>query len=233
MFNKFVAAVLAVAAVLSGCASNSGPTFNTQQIKTSSGQSAYRAECYGLFENGSACMQAVKKACGDQPYTVLQSVEGTQAPGDARSVIFTCGAPAPVAESKPQAVVAVAAAPVAASVAAPARKVTLDEKTNFAFDSAQLTPKAKRILDKVISDGRDVMFSSVTVQGFTDAVGSNAYNVALSERRAQSVLGYLQSHGLQSQAFAAKGYGKSRPVASNATSDGRAENRRVEIVLTQ
>ena len=229
MFNKIVAAVLAVAAVLSGCASNSGPTFNTQQIKTSSGQSAFRAECYGLFENGSACMQAVKKACGDQPYTVLQNVEGTQAPGDARSVIFTCGAPAPVAESKPQAVVAVAAAPVAA----PSRKVTLDGKTNFAFDSAQLTPKAKRILDKVIADGRDVTFSSVTVQGFTDALGSDAYNVALSERRAQSVLGYLQSHGLQSQAFAAKGYGKSRPVASNATSDGRAENRRVEIVLTQ
>jgi outer membrane protein OmpA-like peptidoglycan-associated protein len=225
MFNKIVAAVLAVAAVLSGCASNSGPTFNTQQIKTSSGQSAFRAECYGLFENGSACMQA----CGDQPYTVLQNVEGTQAPGDARSVIFTCGAPAPVAESKPQAVVAVAAAPVAA----PSRKVTLDGKTNFAFDSAQLTPKAKHILDKVIADGRDVTFSSVTVQGFTDAVGSDAYNVALSERRAQSVLGYLQSHGLQSQAFAAKGYGKSRPVASNATSDGRAENRRVEIVLTQ
>ncbi|KDR31480.1 OmpA family protein [Caballeronia grimmiae] len=231
MFNKSVAAVLAVAAVLSGCASNSGPTFNIQQIKTSSGQSAFRAECYGLFENGGACMQAVKKACGNQPYTLLQSVEGTQAPGDARSVIFTCGtpAPAPVAQSTPQAVVAAAAAPVAA----PARKVTLDEKTNFAFDSAQLTPKAKRILDKVIADGRDVTFSSVTVQGFTDAVGSDAYNIALSERRAQSVLGYLKSHGLQSKAFATQGYGKSRPVASNATSDGRAENRRVEIVLTQ
>ncbi|MDR5739873.1 MULTISPECIES: OmpA family protein [unclassified Caballeronia] len=181
-------------------------------------------------------MKAVKKVCGEQPYTLLQSVEGTKASGDARSVVFTCGAPAQAAEPAPQPVAAAAAvteAPVAAVAVAPSRKVSLDEKTNFAFDSAQLTPKAKRILDKLIADGRDVTFASVTVEGFTDAVGSTAYNVALSERRAQSVLGYLKSHGLQSETFAMKGYGKSRPVASNATSGGRAENRRVEIVLTQ
>ncbi|SAL44116.1 OmpA/MotB domain-containing protein [Caballeronia concitans] len=235
MFKKTVAAVFAISAVLSGCASNSGATFNIQPITTSSGQQAFRAECYGLFESGSACMKAVQSACGNQPYTVLQNVTGTRAPGDAREVVFMCGAPAQPAPAPAPA--AQPAPPPAAAPVAPApastRKVTLDEKTNFAFDSAQLTPNARTILDRLIAEVRDVTFASVTVEGFTDAVGPAQYNVALSERRAQAVLGYPKSHGLQAQAFAMKGYGKARPVASNATSDGRAENRRVEILLKQ
>ncbi|WP_250473522.1 OmpA family protein [Caballeronia sp. GAFFF1] len=234
MLRKTVAAVLAAAAVLAGCSTTSGPTFNINEIQTSSGQKAFRSECYGVFQNGSACMQAAQKMCGNQPVNVLQNVEGTNAPGNAGEVVFTCGMPqqapvvqTPVQQAEPQPVVA------ATPVIAPVRKVTLDEKTNFAFDSAQLTPKARAILDKLIAEGRGVTFSSVVVQGYTDSIGSASYNVALSQRRARAVLEYLKTHGLQAQDFATKAYGESHPIASNATSVGRAENRRVEVVLTQ
>ncbi|WP_159836216.1 OmpA family protein [Burkholderia sp. 8Y] len=238
MLKKTVAIVLAAAAVLAGCSSTTGPTFNINEIQTSSGQKAFRSECHGVFQNGSSCMEAAQKMCGNQPVNVLQNVEGTNTPGNAGEVVFTCGMPqqavavqTPVPQAEPQPVIS--AAPVIAPAIAPVRKVTLDEKTNFAFDSAQLTPKARAILDKLIADGRGVTFSSVVVQGFTDSIGSASYNVALSERRARAVLEYLKSHGLQAQDYATKAYGESHPVASNATRVGRAENRRVEVVLTQ
>ncbi|MDR5856873.1 OmpA family protein [Caballeronia sp. LZ062] len=234
MLKNTVAVVLAAAAVLAGCSTTSGPTFNINEIQTSNGQKAFRSECYGALQSGSSCMEAAQKMCGNQPVNVLQNVEGTNAPGNAREVVFTCGMPpqpAAVQQAEPQPVIA--AAPAVAPAIAPVRKVTLDEKTNFAFDSARLTPKARAILDRLIAEGRGVTFSSVVVEGYTDSTGSASYNVALSERRARAVLEYLKGHGLQAQDFATKALGESNPVASNATSGGRAENRRVEVVLTQ
>jgi OmpA-OmpF porin, OOP family len=233
MLTKTLAVSLIAAAALGACSSTTGPAFNISRIQTSNGGSAFRAECHGVFESGSACMTAAQKMCGNQKVNVLQYADGTKKPGDPRDVIFEC---APVVQPAP--VVAPAAAapqpePAPVPVPAPApRKVSLDEKTNFAFDSAVLTPKATSILDKLVAESQGDKFASVTVEGFTDATGPNAYNVALSERRAQSVLDYLKGHGLKSDTFAMKGYGKARPVASNATSVGRAENRRVEVTLT-
>jgi outer membrane protein OmpA-like peptidoglycan-associated protein len=74
----------------------------------------------------------------------------------------------------------------------------------------------------------------VQVAGYTDSTGSASHNQRLSERRAQAVLSYLKSHGLRSQSYAAQGFGSANPVASNATTAGRAQNRRVEVrVSTQ
>jgi len=232
MLTKTLAVALAAAAVLAGCSTTSGSTFNINEIQRPNGQKAFRAECYGVFESASSCMNAAQNVCGNQPVNMLQNVEGTNAPGNPREVVFSCGAPAqpapvPVTPVEPQPVVAVV--PAAPHV----RKITLDEKTNFAFDSAQLTPHAREVLDRVIADGRGVTFSSVVVEGYTDSTGPAPYNVALSERRARSVIEYLKGHGLQAQNFAMKGYGKADPVASNATNEGRAANRRVEVVLTQ
>ncbi|HEX8828114.1 MAG TPA: OmpA family protein [Xanthobacteraceae bacterium] len=230
MLTKTLAVSLIAAAALVGCSTTSGPAFNISEIQTSNGQKAFRAECYGLFTKGSACMAAAQKMCGNQNVNVLQYADGTKATNDPRDVIFNCAAPAqpaapvePAAEAQP--------APAPAPALAP-RKVSLDEKTNFAFDSAVLTPKAKVILDKLITDSDGAHYASATVEGFTDSTGPVAYNLNLSERRAQAVLDYLKGHGLHADTFSAKGFGKSRPVASNATSDGRAENRRVEVVLT-
>ena len=69
----------------------------------------------------------------------------------------------------------------------------------------------------------------VSVEGHTDAMGSDAYNQALSERRAQAVKRYLVSAGVDASRLETMGYGESQPVASNDTEDGRAMNRRVEL----
>jgi OmpA-OmpF porin, OOP family len=114
------------------------------------------------------------------------------------------------------------------------RQINLSGDANFATDSASLTPKATATLDQFIEAGQNVTFRSVTVAGYTDSTGSASHNQHLSERRAQSVLSYLKSHGLRSQSYAAQGFGASNPVASNATTAGRAQNRRVEVrVSTQ
>ncbi|MFX7832934.1 OmpA family protein, partial [Acinetobacter baumannii] len=71
------------------------------------------------------------------------------------------------------------------------------------------------------------------ISGFTDSRASAAHNLALSQRRADSVAAYLREHGLQCDDLIVRGFGKDSPVASNATAAGRAMNRRVEIRLIQ
>ncbi|KWF66922.1 hypothetical protein WT57_16745 [Burkholderia pseudomultivorans] len=103
----------------------------------------------------------------------------------------------------------------------------------FDFDKANLKPAGVRALDEVIDNARGKRFRLVEVAGYTDSIGSDSYNNALSLRRAKSVADYLRAHGLDAERMAVDGFGKSNPVASNATDAGRAQNRRVEIVLEQ
>ena len=72
----------------------------------------------------------------------------------------------------------------------------------------------------------------VDVFGHTDSTGNDNYNFELSQRRALSVANYLSAQGVDSRRFAVTGFGETRPIASNATDSGRAQNRRVEIQLT-
>ncbi len=72
---------------------------------------------------------------------------------------------------------------------------------------------------------------NLEVEGHTDAVGSDAFNQKLSEARADAVREYLVNQGLKSEAVTAKGFGKTQPVASNDTPEGRQRNRRVELVV--
>jgi len=72
----------------------------------------------------------------------------------------------------------------------------------------------------------------VDVYGYTDSSGGDQYNLDLSQRRAMSVANYLSSQGVDQRRFAVTGFGKERPIASNATAEGRAQNRRVEIQLS-
>jgi len=100
---------------------------------------------------------------------------------------------------------------------------------NFDFDKANIRDDAKPILDeavRVLGEAGDVR---VSVEGHTDSVGSDTYNMGLSRRRADSVSGYLQSHGIAADRLTTEGFGESRPVATNETSEGRAQNRRVEL----
>ena len=101
----------------------------------------------------------------------------------------------------------------------------------FDFDKATLKPEAKVVLNEaaaLLSQHERVV---VEVAGHTDSSGSDAYNQGLSERRANSVRDYLVEKGVRASRLSAKGYGESMPVASNDTKEGRAENRRVELIV--
>jgi outer membrane protein OmpA-like peptidoglycan-associated protein len=101
----------------------------------------------------------------------------------------------------------------------------------FDTNQATLKPGAKEKLAKV--SGILLAYPSLhlTVEGHTDSTGSDDYNQKLSERRADSVLEYLVTNGISSGNIEAHGYGKTRPVATNDTSAGRQQNRRVEMVV--
>ncbi len=100
---------------------------------------------------------------------------------------------------------------------------------NFEFNSADLTPNSRTILDSVAASLREWKEIRVEVAGHTDSIGSDGYNKTLSQRRAESVRKYLVSKGVDGSRLTAKGYGESKPIADNGTDAGRAENRRVEL----
>jgi outer membrane protein OmpA-like peptidoglycan-associated protein len=104
---------------------------------------------------------------------------------------------------------------------------------NFETNSDKLTPESFAILDEVIVgliDNKDV---SLEARGYTDDRGSASYNQKLSERRAIAVMEYLVSKGVDKARLTAAGYGKKDPIVSNATPEGRAQNRRIEFVRTK
>jgi len=99
----------------------------------------------------------------------------------------------------------------------------------FAFDSAQITGASMATLDVAADTLRECPKVRAEVGGYTDSIGTEAYNQALSLRRAESVRNYLIKQDISPGRLEAKGYGESNPVASNDTEDGRAQNRRVEL----
>ena len=104
---------------------------------------------------------------------------------------------------------------------------TADE---FEFDSAELKPEMKALLDDVAaqieaSPGHE----SIQVIGYTDSIGTEEYNLGLSERRAKAAADYLIQQGVAADTVSTLGMGESDPVADNSTREGRAQNRRVEI----
>lgn len=102
----------------------------------------------------------------------------------------------------------------------------------FAFNDASVQPQFRPTLDEVSSILSQYPKTYIDVYGHTDSDGSDAYNQTLSERRAQSVAGYLTSHGVQPARIATRGFGETQPIASNATEEGKAANRRVEIKIS-
>ncbi|AWY43181.1 OmpA family protein [Pseudomonas putida] len=103
----------------------------------------------------------------------------------------------------------------------------------FAFNQSDLTPTAKSQLDSIMGKLEDASVVSIKVVGHTDSVGSDAYNQGLSERRASSVAQYLLSQGVAPAKLTSEGKGESEPVADNATDEGRAKNRRVELHINR
>ena len=108
--------------------------------------------------------------------------------------------------------------------------LTINE-LNFAFDSAALDAESRAALDAAISVIRDNQAVKLDLVGHTDSTGPTAYNQKLSEQRAEAAVAYLVSRGISAGQLRAVGAGESSPVASNDTEAGRAQNRRVELVV--
>jgi OOP family OmpA-OmpF porin len=123
------------------------------------------------------------------------------------------------------------AAPAPQVVAPTASKVVLNADTFFDFDKATIKPEGRQILDQVASQAASINLETLIATGHTDSTGPEAYNQKLSERRANAVKDYLVGKGVPADRIYVEGKGETSPVASNATREGRAQNRRVEIEI--
>jgi outer membrane protein OmpA-like peptidoglycan-associated protein len=115
----------------------------------------------------------------------------------------------------------------------PARKIErgrlILKGVHFESGKATLTPNSYSILDEVFQSLREWPDVQIEIRGYTDSVGSDAINKRLSRSRAASVRNYLTQKGIDPARIRATGYGEQDPIAPNATAEGRAQNRRVEM----
>jgi outer membrane protein OmpA-like peptidoglycan-associated protein len=114
---------------------------------------------------------------------------------------------------------------------APVKKKIVLRGVNFDFDRYDIRPDASPILDEAANTLQEYGDVTILVDGYTDAIGSEAYNQRLSERRANAVKQYLERRGVAGSRMTPRGFGKSNPVATNDTPEGRAQNRRVELIV--
>ena len=108
-------------------------------------------------------------------------------------------------------------------------KITLQADTLYDFNKSDLKPEGKATLDKIAADLSKIKLEVIIAVGNTDSIGTDAYNMAIGQRRAQSVKTYLVAKGIDASRIYTESKGKSNPVASNATEEGRAKNRRTDI----
>jgi len=110
-------------------------------------------------------------------------------------------------------------------------KVVFNADTFFDFDKFNLKPEGRQLLDQVAQQVNGIALETIIAVGYTDSIGSDAYNLGLSQRRANAVKTYLVSKGVDANRIYTEGKGKADPIATNATAEGRAKNRRVEIEI--
>jgi outer membrane protein OmpA-like peptidoglycan-associated protein len=109
--------------------------------------------------------------------------------------------------------------------------ITLSGSVLFASNQTVLLPEAQTRLNQVAEALLGMPERNILIEGHTDSRGNSSYNMDLSQRRADAVRSYLVSRGIPTDLIRAQGYGKTRPVTDNKTAEGRANNRRVEIVV--
>ena len=112
-------------------------------------------------------------------------------------------------------------------------KLTLGENAvRFDTNKSTLTSTAKANLDKLLPVFNEYPDTNISIYGYTDSTGEDAYNLKLSAQRAATVKSYLSAKGLASSRFVTTGMGEVEPIASNETADGKSQNRRVEFAIT-
>lgn len=110
-------------------------------------------------------------------------------------------------------------------------KLVMPESITFALNSYAVNASAQRALGEVAGVLKQYPETTITVNGYTDSTGALAYNMRLSQDRAQAVANILRNNGVAGSRISTRGYGPESPVASNASAAGRAQNRRVEILI--
>ncbi|HOI15550.1 MAG TPA: OmpA family protein [Geobacteraceae bacterium] len=132
-----------------------------------------------------------------------------------------CG-PAPVAKPEPP----------PPAPAPPPEKICMTLNVEFDFDKADVKSKYHGVLEKVAEFMKQYPETTTVIEGHTDNRGKYEYNIRLSERRAESVKNYLvEKFGIEASRLSTKGYGYTKPVATNATAAGRQKNRRIDAVF--
>ncbi len=109
--------------------------------------------------------------------------------------------------------------------------VKFDSGILFGFDKSELTASAKQNIENLAASLNKYPNTDIMVIGHTDALGTDAYNMKLSQSRAESVKSYAYAKGVDLNRLKVVGKGENEPIASNETADGQAKNRRVEIVI--
>ncbi|MBO4708069.1 MAG: OmpA family protein [Elusimicrobiaceae bacterium] len=107
--------------------------------------------------------------------------------------------------------------------------VILNNDILFQYGKTDLSKESKQTLDKAVELLNQIPNRTLVIQGHTDSVGSDEYNMELSEQRAKRVYDYMMGQGLQIKEVSYKGFGEAKPVADNNTKEGRQANRRVEF----
>lgn len=112
-----------------------------------------------------------------------------------------------------------------------ALKLNVPGSVSFVSGSATLSPRLYETLNNVAATLNEYPDTTVTIIGYTDSVGDSTSNLELSRRRAAAVADYLNQRGVNRSRMIVDGRGEAQPIASNATEDGRAQNRRVEMLI--
>lgn len=110
-------------------------------------------------------------------------------------------------------------------------RVNFDSGILFKVNSAELSPSAKKDIDKLAETLQKYEGTNIIIEGHTDNTGSRELNQGLSERRAQAVATYARSRGVDASRMQSKGYAFDQPIADNTTAEGRQQNRRVEVII--
>ena len=239
--KKTTLAILAAAFLFTGCA---GPGMQADKSLTSSRQALNKAYSKKLNKECPEEFKAAEKKfkAAVALYKKCKCKKALAMAEDARQEINSL---CPVAEEP---------APVPVPVAAPADSdhdgvIDADDRCPgtppgadvnkvgcwiikgllFDFGKADIKPEYEPFLDnvvRVLNKNPDML---IEIQGHTDSIGSEAFNMKLSIKRAQAVADYLKAHGINANRLTVTGFGKTRPVAPNDTEEGRAQNRRVQI----
>ena len=115
----------------------------------------------------------------------------------------------------------------------PPLKILKDAYDNlvFEFNKDIIKPESYPFLDEIVNVLREAPDWNLKIEGHTDNVGSDSYNLDLSTRRANSVKKYIEEKGIKPDRITAEGFGESKPIADNSTKEGRDKNRRVEFKI--